>query len=45
MALTEKVVDYAHTYDVTVEGEVGVLAGVGDAVVAGKSLYAQKDPS
>ena len=28
VALTKKVVDYAHQYDVTVEGELGVLAGV-----------------
>ena len=28
VALTKKVVDYAHKFDVTVEGELGVLAGV-----------------
>ena len=28
VALTKKVVDYAHQFDVTVEGELGVLAGV-----------------
>ena len=28
IALTKKVVDYAHQFDVTVEGELGVLAGV-----------------
>ncbi|MDE6198760.1 MAG: class II fructose-bisphosphate aldolase, partial [Muribaculaceae bacterium] len=28
VALTKQVVDYAHQYDVTVEGELGVLAGV-----------------
>ena len=27
VALTKKVVDYAHQFDVTVEGELGVLAG------------------
>ena len=32
VALTKKVVDYAHQYDVTVEGELGVLAGVEDEV-------------
>ncbi|GAE14689.1 fructose-bisphosphate aldolase class II [Bacteroides pyogenes JCM 6292] len=28
VALTKKVVEYAHQFDVTVEGELGVLAGV-----------------
>lgn len=32
IALTKKVVEYAHQYDVTVEGELGVLAGVEDEV-------------
>jgi len=32
IALTKKVVDYAHAHDVTVEGELGRLAGVEDAV-------------
>lgn len=32
VALTKKVVDYAHKFDVTVEGELGVLAGVEDEV-------------
>ncbi len=39
IALTKKVVEYAHKYDVTVEGELGVLAGIEDAVVAEKSTY------
>ncbi|HNX60253.1 MAG TPA: class II fructose-1,6-bisphosphate aldolase, partial [Spirochaetota bacterium] len=39
--LTKQVVDYAHKYDVTVEGELGVLAGVEDDVVAEKSHYTQ----
>lgn len=30
--LTKKVVDYAHKYNVTVEGELGRLAGIEDAV-------------
>ena len=30
IALTKKVVEYAHQFDVTVEGELGVLAGVED---------------
>ena len=34
VALTKKVVDYAHQFDVTVEGELGVLAGVEDEVSA-----------
>jgi fructose-bisphosphate aldolase, class II len=40
---TRKVVDYAHRYDVTVEGELGVLAGIEDDVVAAKSIYTQPD--
>lgn len=32
IALTAKVVEYAHKYDVTVEGELGTLAGVEDEV-------------
>ncbi|WP_302604017.1 class II fructose-bisphosphate aldolase [uncultured Alistipes sp.] len=39
VALTKKVVDYAHQHDVTVEGELGVLAGVEDEVVAEHSHY------
>ncbi|MBN1929285.1 MAG: class II fructose-bisphosphate aldolase, partial [Chlorobiaceae bacterium] len=30
VALTRKVVEYAHQHDVTVEGELGVLAGIED---------------
>jgi fructose-bisphosphate aldolase class II len=41
--LTRKVVEYAHPYDVTVEGELGVLAGIEDDVVAAKSIYTQPD--
>ena len=37
--LTKQVVDYAHSNDVTVEGELGVLAGIEDDVVAEKSNY------
>jgi len=43
MALTKKVVEYAHKYDVTVEGELGVLAGIEDAVVAEKSTYTRPE--
>jgi fructose-bisphosphate aldolase class II len=39
IALTKQVVDYAHGCDVTVEGELGVLAGIEDDVVAEKSNY------
>ena len=41
VALTKKVVEYAHKFDVTVEGELGVLAGIEDDVVAAKSVYTQ----
>lgn len=41
IALTKKVVDYAHQFDVTVEGELGVLAGVEDDVVAEHHTYTQ----
>lgn len=39
VALTRKVVDYAHQYDVTVEGELGVLAGIEDDVQAETHTY------
>ena len=41
--LTRQVVEYAHKYDVTVEGELGVLAGIEDDVVAAKSIYTQPE--
>ena len=37
--LTKQVVEYAHARGVTVEGELGVLAGIEDDVVAAKSVY------
>jgi len=37
--ITRKVVEYAHPLGVTVEGELGVLAGVEDDVSAEKSTY------
>ncbi|MDR0453774.1 MAG: class II fructose-1,6-bisphosphate aldolase [Deferribacteraceae bacterium] len=37
--LTKKVTDFAHKYDVTVEGELGVLAGIEDEVSAEHSNY------
>lgn len=38
-ALTKKVCDYAHQFGVTVEGELGVLAGVEDEVSADHHTY------
>ena len=43
IALTKKVVDYAHQFDVTVEGELGVLAGVEDEVQAEESHYTKPE--
>ncbi|NLA92207.1 MAG: class II fructose-1,6-bisphosphate aldolase, partial [Spirochaetales bacterium] len=43
VALTKKVVEYAHKFDVTVEGELGVLAGIEDEVVAEHSTYTEPD--
>ncbi len=43
VALTKKVVDYAHKYDVTVEGELGVLGGVEDEVSAEESHYTKPE--
>ncbi|HZK04009.1 MAG TPA: class II fructose-bisphosphate aldolase [Bacteroidaceae bacterium] len=43
VALTKKVVDYAHKFDVTVEGELGVLAGVEDDVVSEESHYTKPE--
>ncbi len=39
VALTKKVVEYAHQHNVTVEGELGVLAGVEDEVASEHSHY------
>lgn len=41
--LTRQVVDYAHQYDVTVEGELGVLAGIEDEVHALTHTYTQPE--
>ena len=43
VALTRQVVEYAHRFDVTVEGELGVLAGIEDEVGAEHSTYTQPD--
>lgn len=41
--ITKKVVEYAHKYDVTVEGELGVLAGIEDEVKSEHSNYTNPD--
>ena len=41
--MTKKVVEYAHRYDVTVEGELGVLAGIEDEVQAEHHTYTQPE--
>lgn len=43
IALTKQVVEYAHAHDVTVEGELGVLAGIEDDVVAEHHTYTEPD--
>ena len=45
VAVTKKVVDYAHAHGVVVEGELGTLAGVEDDVVveAGNESYTNPD--
>jgi fructose-bisphosphate aldolase, class II len=43
IALTRKVVEYAHQHDVTVEGELGVLAGIEDEVSAEHSTYTKPE--
>ncbi|MDR1055199.1 MAG: class II fructose-1,6-bisphosphate aldolase [Prevotellaceae bacterium] len=41
--LTRQVVEYAHKYDVTVEGELGVLAGIEDEVSAEHHTYTRPE--
>ena len=43
IALTKKVVEYAHAHGVSVEGELGVLAGVEDDVVAEHHTYTRPE--
>lgn len=43
IALTKSVVEYAHSKDVTVEGELGILAGVEDDVVAEHHTYTRPE--
>ncbi|MBE6637409.1 MAG: class II fructose-1,6-bisphosphate aldolase [Ruminococcaceae bacterium] len=43
IAVTKKVVEYAHAHGVVVEGELGVLAGIEDEVVAEHSSYTRPE--
>ena len=43
IALSKKVVEYAHQHDVTVEAELGVLAGVEDEVSSAVSHYTKPE--
>ena len=43
VALTKRVVEYAHAHDVTVEGELGVLAGIEDEVSSAVSHYTKPE--
>ena len=45
VALTKQVVDYAHDHGVVVEGELGRLAGIEDAVVVSQGDAAFTDPA
>jgi fructose-bisphosphate aldolase class II len=43
IALTKQVVEYAHSKDVVVEGELGILAGIEEEVSAEKSTYTRPE--
>lgn len=43
VALSRKVADYAHQFDVSVEGELGVLAGIEEHVQHEESLYTKPE--
>jgi fructose-bisphosphate aldolase class II len=43
IALAKKVVEYAHQFDVSVEAELGVLAGIEDEVSAEHSTYTKPE--
>ncbi|AHF96460.1 MAG: class II fructose-bisphosphate aldolase [Desulfurella sp.] len=43
VAITKQVVDYAHKYDVSVEGELGVLAGIEEDVSSDRHIYTNPD--
>ena len=45
IAITKKVVDYAHQYGVTVEGELGQLAGIEDEVSVDADKASYTDPA
>ncbi len=41
--ITKEVVEYAHKFDVSVEAELGILAGIEDDVVAEESTYTKPE--
>ena len=41
--ITKQIVEYAHQFDVSVEGELGVLAGVEDEISSQKSIYTKPE--
>ncbi|MFH1562649.1 MAG: class II fructose-bisphosphate aldolase [Nitrospirota bacterium] len=43
VALTKQVVEYAHSKDVVVEGELGILAGIEEDVKAEKTTYTRPE--
>ena len=43
IALSKQVADYAHEYDVSVEAELGILAGIEEDVIAAQSVYTDPD--
>lgn len=43
IALTKQVVDYAREFDVSVEGELGVLAGIEEEISSNKHIYTNPD--
>lgn len=43
VAITKKVVDYAHQFDVSVEGELGILAGIEEDIVSEHSSYTKPE--
>lgn len=43
VTLTKKVVDYAHAHDVTVEGELGVLAGIEEHISSEVTHYTRPE--
>ncbi|MBR1778924.1 MAG: class II fructose-1,6-bisphosphate aldolase [Clostridia bacterium] len=45
VSMTKKVVDYAHSRNVTVEGELGILAGVEDNVKVSDAEASYTDPA